>query len=139
MVKQPQPTDKYLQTRIAEYLTRAHRVLKTGNLALADGDYITAVNRAYYVIFYSANALLVTKGLERSKHSGVIAAFRQHFVKTGMIEPEYSDFYGSVMEDRHSGDYTFTHLNYNTARLDLDRAEQLLARIERALQEQGWL
>ena len=139
MVKQPQPTDKYVQAKITEYLARAHRVLKTGNLALADGDYITAVNRAYYAIFYGANALLATKGLERSKHSGVIAAFRQHFVKTGIIEPEYSDFYGSVMEDRHSGDYTFTSLNYDTARLDLERAERMLARIERALQEQGWL
>ena len=84
MVKQPQTTDKYVQARITEYLARAHRVLKTGNLALADGDYITAVNRAYYAIFYSANALLTTKGLERSKHSGVIAAFRQHFVKIGI-------------------------------------------------------
>jgi uncharacterized protein (UPF0332 family) len=139
MVKQPQTTDKYLRAKIAEYLARAHRVLKTGNLALADEDYITAVNRAYYAIFYSANALLTTKGLERSKHSGVIAAFRQYFVKTGVIEPEYSDFYGSVMENRHSGDYTLVSLNYDSAHLDLQRAKRLLARIEKVLQEQGWI
>jgi uncharacterized protein (UPF0332 family) len=48
------------------------------------------VNRAYYAIFYAANAMLATKGLERSKHSGVIATFRQHFVKTGMVEPDSS-------------------------------------------------
>jgi uncharacterized protein (UPF0332 family) len=139
MVKQPQTTDEYLRAKIAEYLTRAHRVLKTRNLALADEDYITAVNRAYYAIFYSANALLTTKGLERSKHSGVIAAFRQHFVKTGVIEPEYSDFYGSVMENRHSGDYTLVSPNYDAAHLDLQRAKRLLARVERVLQEQGWI
>lgn len=91
--------------RIERYLALARRVLRTGYLALEDDDCITAVNRAYYAIFYAANALLVTKGLERSKHSGVIAAFRQHFVKTGVIEVKYSDFYGVVMEDRHKGDY----------------------------------
>jgi uncharacterized protein (UPF0332 family) len=51
--------------RIERYLLRAHRVLRTGHLALEDGDYITAVNRAYYAIFYAANTLLATKGLER--------------------------------------------------------------------------
>jgi len=69
-----------------QYLARAHQVLDTGQLALEHGDYISAVNRAYYAIFYAANALLATKGLERSKHSGVIAAFRQHFVKTGIVD-----------------------------------------------------
>jgi uncharacterized protein (UPF0332 family) len=55
-----------------------------GELALAHDDYVTAVNRAYYATFYSANALLSTKGLERSKHSGVIAAFRQHFSRRAL-------------------------------------------------------
>jgi uncharacterized protein len=72
--------------QVAKYLARARQALSAGELSLAHGDYITAINRAYYAIFYSANALLSTKGLERSKHSGVIAAFRQHFIKTGLIE-----------------------------------------------------
>jgi len=49
-------------------------------LAYEHQDFITAVNRAYYAIFYAANALLCSRRLERSKHSGVLAAFRQHFV-----------------------------------------------------------
>jgi uncharacterized protein (UPF0332 family) len=59
----------------------------------------SAVNRAYYAIFYAANALLATQGLSRSKHSGVIAAFRQHFVKPGQIEDEYGLIYARVMAD----------------------------------------
>jgi uncharacterized protein (UPF0332 family) len=111
-------------------------VLRTGHLALEDDDYVTAVNRAYYAIFYAANALLVTRGLERSKHSGVIAAFRQHFVKTGLIEAEYSRFYGAAMDDRHEGDYEVeSALDYDKARRDLDWAERFVARIETALRE----
>lgn len=102
-------------------------------------DYITAVNRAYYATFYAANALLATKGLERSKHSGVIAAFRQHFVKTGLIEPEYSDTYGQSMDERHNADYDLETLSYETASENLENAARFIARIERFLTEQGYL
>ena len=124
-----------MKYRVGEYMWRARRALRTGHLALDDEDYITAVNRAYYAIFYAANALLATKGLERSKHSGVIAAFRQHFVKTGLIEVEYSRFYGTTMDDRHLGDYSLEELTYDKARRDLEWAERFVDRMEQALRE----
>jgi len=129
-----------VRQRIAQYIERARTALDTGELVLEHGDYITAVNRAYYAIFYAANAILATKGLERSKHSGAIAAFRQHFVKTGIIEVEYSDFYGAAMEDRHIGDYALqTVLDREAAERDLARARRFVARIERELAEMGLL
>jgi len=113
-------------------------MLNAGQLALQHGDYITAVNRAYYAVFYAANAILATRGLERSKHSGVIAAFRQHFVKTGVIEVEYSDVYGATMEDRTEGDYNLdVTLDKEIAQRDLERAQRFVERIERALREMG--
>ncbi len=131
--------NEFVQRQINEYLKRAHRALRTGRLVLDDQDYIAAVNRAYYTIFYAANALLATKGLERSKHSGVIAAFRQHFVKTGLIEVEYSDVYGTAMSDRHDGDYSLNYLSHETAARDLDWAERFLSRVEKLLTEIGVL
>lgn len=135
--------DTGIQHRIRQYLAKAHQVLDTGRLAYEQHqDCITAVNRAYYTIFYAANALLATRELERSKHSGVLAAFRQHFVKTGVIEPEYSDFYGATMDERREGDYDAENfLDHDTAEraLALVRAEQFLDRIERALREEGYL
>ena len=106
-------------------------------MVMAHHDYIAAVNRAYYAIFYAANALLATKGLERSKHSGVIAAFRQHFVKTGLMEPEFSMFYGEAMEERHAGDYELNPLDYDTAVRNLEHAERFVHRIEQVLREMG--
>jgi len=129
--------DEFVQSQVNEYLKRAHRAIKTGHLALDDDDYISAVNRAYYAIFYAANALLTTKGLERSKHSGVIAAFREHFVKTGLIEAEYSDLYGTAMDDRHDGDYSLDYLSYETALRDLDWAERYVKRVELLLKKMG--
>ena len=86
------------------YINNAHEMLEVAALNLT-GDFGSAVNRAYYAISYAVNALLVTHELARSKHSGVIAAFRERFVKTGLIEAEYSDIYGRVMENRHVSDY----------------------------------
>lgn len=127
-----------VRQQVIKYLTRARQALAASQLAVEHGDYITAVNRAYYAIFYAANAMLSTKGLERSKHSAVIAAFRQHFVKTGIIEADYSDIYGAVMEDRAEGDYDIEFApGVELAERDLERAQRFLARIERALQEMG--
>jgi len=126
--------------QVVKYLARARQALSAGELTLTHADYITAVNRAYYAVFYTANALLSTKGLERSKHSGVIAAFRQHFIKTGLIEAEYSDIYGAVMEDRAEGDYNLEfETDADQAERDMARAQRFLVRAERALQEMGIL
>ncbi len=105
---------------------------------LEDGDFATAVNRAYYAVFYAANALLATQGLERSKHSGVIAAFRQQFVKTGLIEAEYSDFYGVLLEDRQRGDYDdWEVVDWEVAQRDLERAGRFVERVEEYLRRVG--
>ena len=37
---------------------------------------------------YAARALLGLKRLDSSRHSGVIALFQEHFVKTGIVSPD---------------------------------------------------
>jgi uncharacterized protein (UPF0332 family) len=130
--------DAETQAKIAKYLARSRQAVETSNLVLAHEDFIAAVNRAYYAIFYAANALLATKGLERSKHSGVIVAFRQHFVKTGLIEPEFSRYYGAAMDERHAGDYDLIQLDYESASRHVTNAANFLNQIEKVLQEAGF-
>jgi uncharacterized protein (UPF0332 family) len=114
-------------------------MLEVGALNLSEGFYGSAVNRAYYAIFYAANALLVTLGLARNRHSGVIAAFREHFVRTGSIEAEYSDIYGRVMENRHVSDYEIEILiEKQVAARAMDDAHRFVERIERYLTQEGW-
>jgi uncharacterized protein (UPF0332 family) len=126
------------QQTVLGYLGRAWQMVDTGRLTLKHQDYITTVNRAYYAVFYAANALLATRHMERSKHSGVIAAFREHFVKTGLIEPEYSDGYGEAMDTRQRGDYTLELvLDEARARELIEQAEKFVSRIERYLREEG--
>lgn len=123
-------TDTWKRGRITHYMNRARQTLESSGVLLAHGDYPGAMNRAYYAMFYAANALIATKGLERSKHSGVMAAFRQHFVKTGMIEPEYSDFLGGAMQERHAGDYEVQEFRREAAARHLEHAAKFIQRIE---------
>jgi uncharacterized protein (UPF0332 family) len=125
---------------VALYIDHARQMLVVAEHNLNDGFHSSAINRAYYAIFYAANALLATQGLARSKHSGVISAFREHFVKPGLIEVEYSDIYGRVMDHRQVGDYDLDlTIEHEQAYHDLHDAERFLQQIERWLKLEGWL
>ena len=63
-------------------------VLSRSNLQ--QGFYAVAVTRAYYAMFYAATALLESQGISGSRQSGVVAAFGEHFVKTGLMQVDYA-------------------------------------------------
>ncbi len=48
-------------------LQKAYRNIRSAKLLVGDGDFDTAVSRAYYAMFYVAEALLLSKGLAYSK------------------------------------------------------------------------
>ncbi|GAB4578609.1 MAG: HEPN domain-containing protein [Anaerolineales bacterium] len=132
--------DRDPRQEIALYIENANEVLEVAQLNLDNDFYASAINRAYYAIFYAANALLVTKRLSQSKHSGVINAFRQHFVKTGLIAPEYSDLYGRIMGNRHTSDYELeSSITKEIASADLADATKFVAEITRYLKKEGWI
>ena len=71
-------------------LDQAHDTLREATIlrdATADRG---AINRAYYAMFYALLALLATRQLGTSRHSGAIALFDREFVKTGAFSPELS-------------------------------------------------
>ena len=120
-----------------EYLDYARRALRTAKLVLDDGDWVAAINRAYYAIFYAANAVLELDGLERSKHSGVLSVFRQKYVKTGLIEAEFSDIYGQTFQARNKGDYERSRVPTQAeAKKTIEGATRFVERIEKLLSEQ---
>ena len=124
-------TEEILERRsqIKAYLRAARRALEAATFNLEQGFYGTAINRAYYAIFYAASGLLWTKGISRSKHAGVIAAFRRYFIKPGLIEREYSDLYGAAMESRISSDYEITLVgDRGMAEKSLDAARRFVER-----------
>lgn len=52
-------------------IERAKETLDDARLLFENRKLFSAVNRIYYAMFYIVNALLLTKGMSSSKHSGV--------------------------------------------------------------------
>ncbi len=57
-------------------------------------------------MFYIAEALLNEKELKFSKHSGVHAAFGEHFAKTKELDPKYHRWLLDAFDKRLAGDYS---------------------------------
>lgn len=97
--------DENTRELIKVRLEKAEEDIKTAGELLSLKRYRAVVNRAYYALFGITTAVLLTKKIERSKHSGVEAAFNQHFIKTGIIEVEYGRIFDYVRKKREECDY----------------------------------
>jgi uncharacterized protein (UPF0332 family) len=93
---------------ISSLIERAKRYLKSAEILLEEGDYESSVSRTYYAMFYSAQAMLLTKNLSLSSHKGVISAFGEQFVKTGIFPKEMGRELNKAFEKRQIGDYEYT-------------------------------
>ena len=93
---------------VKSLLERSRRYLKSAELLLEEGDYESSVSRTYYAMFYSVEALLLTRGLSFSSHRGVISAFGEYFIKTGLFPKEMGRELNRAFEKRQLGDYGYT-------------------------------
>ena len=69
-------------------LRKAAEKLGAARVLIEAGYYGSAVSEAYYVMFDAAKAILIGKNILRHKHGAVIAAFGEHFAKTGLVPYE---------------------------------------------------
>jgi uncharacterized protein (UPF0332 family)/predicted nucleotidyltransferase len=129
------------QPEVSAYLTSAWQALRTAESQFIEGkDYQVVANRAYYAIFYAANALLATRGLQRSKHPLVMGLFRERFVKSGILEASFIRDYEEAMKRRHMSDYDLNSLvSADYVRVGLEAAQRFTSRVERFLAQAGFL
>ncbi len=106
-----------------QLLEKAQRALHAAEALVKEGYEDFAAGRAYYAMFHAAQALLRAKELQYRKHSGVHAAFGEHFVKAGAMEPKYHRWLLDAFDERLLGDYGVD------AKLE---AESVARRIEQA-------
>ena len=83
----------------------AKETLKTARLLYENARYKDSVNRSYYTIFHSMRAVLALEGVDYKKHSGVIAHFREKYVKPGIFSKKLSNIVGQASLIRNQSDY----------------------------------
>jgi uncharacterized protein (UPF0332 family) len=64
-----------------------------------------AASRAYYAMFYVAEALLAARDLHFNKHSAVHSAFGEHFAKPGLLDVKYHRWLLDAFDARLEADY----------------------------------
>jgi uncharacterized protein (UPF0332 family) len=84
--------------------------------------------------------MLLTQGIERRRHSGVMGAFREHLVKSGLIEAQYSNIYGESLVIREDADYAVEiPIDREMAETALDQAHRFVVRMRSYLVEGSFL
>ncbi len=73
-------------TEVDALIGKARQSLGAARTLLRDGYTDFAASRAYYAMFYVAEALLLARGLSYTKHSAVISAFGREFAKAGHLD-----------------------------------------------------
>ncbi|MEW6586067.1 MAG: HEPN domain-containing protein [Nitrospirota bacterium] len=120
----------------AALLKKAKDSLDASRLLVERAFYDFAVSRAYYSMFYIAEAFLLGEGLSFSKHSAVIAAFGQHFVKTGRVSQEFHRYLIEGEDSRNVGDYdTVSGLGKEEALEQIHHAARFLELADKLLSQ----
>lgn len=86
-------------------LEKAVDAIEAAEMLVDGGKTDIGAGRAYYAMFYVAEALLNEKGMQFGKHSAVHAAYGEHFAKTRVLDPKYHRWLLDSFDKRIVGDY----------------------------------
>lgn len=87
------------------HLEKAEESLDVARSLLEDKHPEIAISRAYFAMFYLAEALLLERGLTFSKHSAVIAMFGQELARSGSVPVEFHRYLIDAQQLRLIADY----------------------------------
>jgi len=136
MSQNPEQLEALLRYRIEQ----AHETLREAEVLLDESALRGTVNRAYYAMFYALLALLATKQLGTSRHSGALALFDREFVKPGVFPRELSRSLHLAFDLRQTHDYgEMTQVDRLTAERTLADAQAFVTAIESHLRSVGHL
>lgn len=116
-------------------LGKAERAIEASSVLLDSSGPEFAAGRAYYAMFYVAEALLHEHDQKFSKHSAVHAAFGKTFAKPALLDPKYHRWLLDAFDLRLQDDYEVGAIvtaqlvqeMIEQARAFLDAARRLLA------------
>src|SRR5687768_11032123 len=83
------------------------------------------------MLLFTLLALLLSEGIDTSKHSGVIALIHKHFVKSGKLSKEQGRDLNWLFELRSVGDYGVSlHVAQDDAHKAVDTTEDFIKAVK---------
>ena len=115
-------------------LDKAVRAVQAAETLLNNDFAEFATGRAYYAMFYIAEALLNEKELHFNKHGGVHGAFGEQYVKSGLFDPKFHRWLLDAFDQRIEGDYGAVVISVpQDARELIDHANEFFLEAQRFL------
>ncbi len=115
-------------------MEKAKERLHSAEALLTVGSFADSIGRSYYAIFTAAKALLALKEVDSKRHSGVIALFNEHFIKSNLLPKEIYRIITSAKDKRERADYEdYVEFTYDEASNQLDKAKEFVIKVEELL------
>jgi uncharacterized protein (UPF0332 family) len=120
----------YLIDKCKYCMEKANDELETSELLLKNKKFSKSLNSSYYAIFHITRGLLITDGIERTKHSGLISEFIKQYIATGKIDKKYSKIIKNAEKIRIESDYKFFYIvSKDETEEQLENAKEFVAEI----------
>lgn len=117
-------------------IAKAKESLVASKLLAANRLYDFAGSRAYYTMFYIAEAFLWQQGLSFSSHAAVISAFGREVAKSGIVPVQFHRYMLDAQNKRTQADYntdSAAKLTAEDTRLLIQQSEQFIQLAEETL------
>jgi len=111
--------------------------LNASLINLKNGQYKTSINRAYYAVFHAMRAVHALDQFDSSKHSAIVAKFRQNYIKAGQFDNKCSEIISLLIKYREQADYDdFFVAAKEDAVKQFENAEFFIEQVRRYLDKQ---
>lgn len=118
---------------------KAQKFLRSAAVLLELEDFDSCASRAYFAMFFSAQAALLAETLSFSSKQGIRSAFVERFVESGRLPQRAAEALARGADLQEMGDYAYDFaVSQADAEAVLQEAEAFVNSIERliALQRQ---
>lgn len=127
-----------MEDKIKDYITykmqKAAVSIKEAKLLHENGMNETAVSRLYYAVFYAANALLTSAGLNPKTHTGTKSLLNKEYFLPGKLDNSFADLYTMLMAKRHEADYeSFAFIDKNQIPGWIEKTQEFVNQIEQLI------
>lgn len=125
-----------VKAEIQKHLQKAENKLNAAKTNFKYSQFDDTVSRAYYCIFHSISAILLTKELSFSSHNQTIGSFNKEFIKTEILPRHFGKWSYKLLEYRETGDYDIdADIDETIAQESINIAEDILQTIRKFIEE----
>ena len=132
--------DFELKGRVKKSLVKADNALTETRALYSMGHLPGTINRAYYAIFHSAAAVLLSQRMEIIKPSAIVPFFDREVVKKDLIETSYQRIFVDAYECFQMSEFDiYEDVNQARANSMLDMSQAFYGRMETYLRDNSWV